>query len=149
VDHVGVPRRGRGASDGRRVPRRRLSEERGATMPAVTDRRPAPNGSPPAADPSPRKLGVAPPTSPRRQRLPELAVGVLLVVGCALAALMLAAGDRDRTPVVALSGDVSRGDVLTADDLSTVYVESDASIAATPEDDRDDLVGLAALSDLP
>jgi Flp pilus assembly protein CpaB len=118
-------------------------------MPAVTDRRPSPNGSPPTVRPSPQRLGVEPPASPRRQRLPELAVGVLLVVGCALAALMLAAGDRDRTPVVALSGDVSRGEVLIADDLSTVYVESDSSIASTAAADREDLVGLAALSDLP
>ena len=118
-------------------------------MSAVTDRRPSPNGSPPAVRPSPRRLGVEPPASPRRQRLPELAVGVLLVVGCALAALMLATGGRDRTPVVALSGDVSRGEVIAADDLSTVYVESDSSIASTPADDREHLVGLAALSDLP
>lgn len=118
-------------------------------MPAVTERRPPRNASSPTAGPSQQRLGVEPPASPRRQRLPELAVGVLLVVGCALAALMLAAGGRDRTPVVALAGDVSRGQVLTADDLSTVYVESDSSIASTPADDRGDLVGLAALSDLP
>jgi SAF domain len=118
-------------------------------MSVVTDRRPAPNGTRSTAGPSSQRLGVEPPASPRRQRLPELAVGVVLVVGCALAALLLAAGDRDRTPVVALSSDVSRGDVVTADDLTTVYVESDSSIATTPAGDRDVLVGLAALSDLP
>jgi Flp pilus assembly protein CpaB len=74
---------------------------------------------------------------------------VLLVVGCALAALMLAAGDRDRTPVVALAADVARGQVLTEADLSTVYMESDSAIATTPSEDREGLVGRAALSDLP
>lgn len=112
-------------------------------MPVATEPR-APNGT---RSPS-QRLAVEPPASSRRQRLPELAVGVLLVVGCALAALMLAAGGRDRTPVVALSGDVARGQVLTDADLSTVYVGSDSAIATTPSEDRDRLVGRAALSDL-
>jgi hypothetical protein len=74
---------------------------------------------------------------------------VLLVVGCALAALMLAAGNRDRTPVVALADDVARGEVLTAADLATVYVESDSAIATTPSEEQDSLVGRAAVGDLP
>jgi Flp pilus assembly protein CpaB len=115
-------------------------------MPVATESR-SPNGT---RSPSlSKRLAVEPPASSRRQRLPELAVGVLLVVGCALAALMLAAGDRDRTPVVALAGDVARGQVLTDADLSTVYVESDSAIAMTTSEDRDRLVGRAALSDLP
>lgn len=115
-------------------------------MPVATDPR-SPNGT---RSPSPpQRLAVEPPASGRRQRLPELAVGVLLVVGCALAALMLAAGDRDRSPVIALSGDVARGQVLTDADLSTVYIESDSAIAKTPSADRELLVGRAALSDLP
>ena len=113
-------------------------------MSVITDRRP-PNGE----GSSPPRLAVGPPASSRRQRIPELAVGVLLVVGCALAALVLAAGGRDRTPVVAVAGDVARGQVLTDADLSIVHVESDSSLAYTPGEDREDLVGRAALSDLP
>jgi hypothetical protein len=114
-------------------------------MSVITDRRP-PNGEGSSAPP---RLAVGSPASSRRQRIPELAVGVLLVVGCALAALVLATGSRDRTAVVALAGDVARGQVLTGADLSVVHVESDASLAYTPSDDREQLVGLAALSDLP
>lgn len=122
-----------------------MSRNEGTTMPVATDPR-SPNGT---QSPSPpQRLTVEPPASGHRQRLPELAVGVLLVVGCALAALMLAAGDRDRSPVVALAGDVARGQVLNEGDLSTVYVESDSAIATTPSDEQDRLVGLAALSDL-
>jgi len=115
-------------------------------MSVITDQR-SPNTE--RSTPAPARLAVEPPTTSRRQRIPELAVGVLLVVGCALAALMLAAGSRDRTPVVALARGVARGQVLTDADLSVVYVESDSLIATTPGDDQQDLVGRSALSDLP
>jgi hypothetical protein len=94
------------------------------------------------------RLGVAPPSTGRRRRTPELVVGVLLVAGGALASLVLATSGRERTPVVALAGDVSRGEVIAEDDLTTVHVGSDASIAHTAEDEAATLVGRVAVSDL-
>jgi hypothetical protein len=94
------------------------------------------------------RLGVEPPVSPRRRRTPELVVGVLFVVGSILGVLVLVTSGRDRTPVLALAGDVARGQVITEADLSTVYVGSDASIAHVSADAAGDLVGQAALTDL-
>lgn len=96
----------------------------------------------------PRTIALEPPPSRRRQRAPELAVGILLVVGCALAALILATDGRERTAALALSSDIARGEVITSGDLATVYIESDSSIAYTAEPDAEALVGRAALSDL-
>jgi hypothetical protein len=88
------------------------------------------------------------PSRRRRQRL-ELVVGVLLMAGCALGAVVLAPGGRDRTPVVALAGDVERGEVIEDGDLSVTYVGADSPVAHVPEDERASLVGQAALVDLP
>jgi SAF domain len=94
-------------------------------------------------------LGVEPPAPARHRRRPELVVGVLLVVGGALASVLLATGGRNRTPVLALDGDVRRGEVLTADDVATVLMGSDSSIANLGEGEADAVVGQAALTDLP
>jgi SAF domain len=94
-------------------------------------------------------LWVEPPATGRHRRTPELVVGVLLVVGGALASVLLATGGRDRTPVLALEADVRRGEVLTADDVATVLVGSDLSIAHLGEGEADVVVGRVALTDLP
>jgi Flp pilus assembly protein CpaB len=102
------------------------------------------------ADALPRgELRVEPPASGPRHRVPELVLGIFLVAGCALAALLLAASARERTPVLALSRDVARGQEITADDLRTVYVGSDSEIAYLSQGAEDEVVGKAALSDLP
>jgi hypothetical protein len=75
-------------------------------------------------------------------------VGILLVVGWILGTVLLVTAGRDRTAVLALTGDVARGQVITEADLSTVYVGSDASIAHLTEGETDVVVGRAALTDL-
>jgi hypothetical protein len=107
----------------------------------------APNGArlgPGGAD----GLRVEPPLTTSRRRLPELVLGIFLVAGCALGAVLLAASGRERTPALALRHDVSRGDVVTADDLETVYVGSDSTIAFLRSGDDEQVVGRAALTDL-
>jgi hypothetical protein len=84
----------------------------------------------------------------RRRRVPELALGVLLMLVGALAGLILLTSDRDRTPVLALAGDVARGEVIEANDLRTVMVAADSGLAHVPADEADRLVGQAALTDL-
>jgi hypothetical protein len=93
-------------------------------------------------------VGVEPPVSRRRRRLPELVVGVLLVAVFALAALVLATSGRERSPVLVLTGDVSRGEVIDESHLSTVHVGSDSALTAVAEDDASSVVGRAALTDL-
>lgn len=94
-------------------------------------------------------LRVEPPTSGPRRRLPELVLGIFLVAGCALAALLLAASGRERTPVLALTNEVTRGQEITANDLRTVYVGSDTEIAYLPVGSENEVVGKAALANLP
>jgi hypothetical protein len=83
-----------------------------------------------------------------RRRLPELVLGIFLVAGCALGAVLIAASGRERTPVLALSQNISRGDVLDPGDLETVYVGSDSSIAYLRSNDDEQVLGRAALTDL-
>jgi hypothetical protein len=71
-----------------------------------------------------------------------------LVVGWILGTVLLVTAGRDRTPVLALAGDVARGQVIGEADLSTVYVGSDSSIAHVTEGEADEVVGRAALTDL-
>lgn len=106
------------------------------------------NGSRTDALPRGDMLRVEPPSTAPRRRLPELVLGIFLVAGCALAALLLAASGRERTPVLALSGDVERGQVIGAEDLRTVYVGSDTPIAYLDQGAEDEVVGKAALSNL-
>ena len=92
-------------------------------------------------------LSVQPPRV-RRRRVPEIALAVLLMAGFGLGALALATTGRERTPVLRLVEDVSRGEVITESDLATVHVGSDADIAALGEGEEDAVVGRAALTDL-
>src|ERR671919_1878828 len=94
------------------------------------------------------RLRLEPPATGRRRRTPELVVGILLVAGWILGTVLLVTAGRDRTPVLALRGDVARGEVITAADLSTAYLGSDASVAHLDEGEADRVVGRAALTDL-
>ena len=94
------------------------------------------------------RLSLEPPVTGRRRRTPELVVGILLVAGWILGTVLLVTAGRDRAPVLALGGDVARGEVITAADLSTAYLGSDASVAHLDEGEADRVVGRAALTDL-
>jgi hypothetical protein len=93
-------------------------------------------------------LRVEPPDASGRRRVPELVLGIFLVAGCALGAVLIAAAGRERTPVLTLTGDVERGHVLTEDDLKVVYLGSDSPVAYVRDGDEEELLGLAALTDL-
>lgn len=93
-------------------------------------------------------LRVEPPATGTRRRMPELILGILLIAGCALAAVLLALSGRSRTDVVALDSDLVRGDVIEASDLTTAQVGTDGDVAYVPAADVDLLVGKVALTDL-
>jgi hypothetical protein len=88
-------------------------------------------------------------THQRRVRIPELAVGVLVVAGCALGAVLWQASAVERDAVLALRNDVSRGEAVSADDLRVVYVSSDDPIGHVAEGRLADVVGRVAATDLP
>jgi hypothetical protein len=91
---------------------------------------------------------VEPPGASSRRRVPELVLGIFLVAGCALGAVLIAAAGRERTPVITLDGDIDRGHVLTEEDLKVVYVGSDSAIAYVRDGDEEEVLGMAALADL-
>ncbi|MDP8931368.1 MAG: SAF domain-containing protein, partial [Actinomycetota bacterium] len=98
----------------------------------------------------PAVRGVAPPIPPAgRLRVPQLAVGVLLTAGAALAFVLWNAASVQRMPVLALTEDVSRGQVLTRGDVRVVHIATDDQVATTPADGSSQLVGRAAVTDLP
>lgn len=88
-------------------------------------------------------------TAGRRVRVPELTIGLVLMVGFALAAVLWHMSATDKTPALALSRDVARGETVEAGDLRVVYLSTDDAIAHLPREASADVVGRVAVSDLP
>ena len=84
----------------------------------------------------------------RRVRLPEVAVGVIVVIAFALAAVLWQLNATQKEPVLAVAHDVARGEVVDAADLKVVYVAADDSIAHVARGDSATVVGRVAVSDL-
>ncbi|WP_053207460.1 SAF domain-containing protein [Jiangella muralis] len=79
--------------------------------------------------------------SPPRQRRPALAaLAVLLIVGGAAVAALLAMRVDERTPVLVLAGPVAAGEQITSEDLETTQVASELD-SLIPESQADDVVG--------
>jgi hypothetical protein len=81
-------------------------------------------------------------------RVPELALGVLVTVGCALGAVVWHLQSVDRVPVLAVAVPIARGETLTNADLRIVYVASDDQIATLGSDRTAEVVGRVASVDL-
>lgn len=92
-----------------------------------------------------QKAGAA---SKRRSRLPELVVGVALMVGGSLAAVLWHLSTTDNQAVLALAGPVTRGQVIEASDLRVVYLSSDDPIARLADSQAAEVVGRPARSDM-
>jgi len=84
-----------------------------------------------------------------RSKIPELAVGVLVVVVFALAGLWLVAAATDGDAVLALRNPIARGEVVALEDLQVVKISSDEAIASVGEAEAGEMVGRVALVDLP
>jgi hypothetical protein len=84
-----------------------------------------------------------------RRRFPELLLGLLLVIGGALAGVVVFQSSNDRLVVVGAARDLSRGSVLTRSDVVAVEVGALPKGAATLASDAGDLLGMKLLVDLP
>lgn len=84
----------------------------------------------------------------RRARVPELVVGLGLMVGFALAAVLWHASTTERVPALALANPVARGEVIEASDLRVVQLSGD-SVAYLGQEDAPVLLGRPAAADLP
>lgn len=90
----------------------------------------APGGGSPGAPVAGRAL---------RRRVPELAIGVVLIGLGAIGALMLAGRQPPRSAVLVWANDVSRGQTVSASDLRAASINSDIPV---------DVVGVAATADV-
>jgi hypothetical protein len=111
-------------------------------MTATISERASTNGRPVG-----RPLALEPPLR-GRIRVPELALGLVVVAGCSLAAVLWQASSVERDPVLAVRDGVRRGEVLTADDVQVVYVSSDDPIGHLPEAQLGAVVGGVAATDM-
>jgi hypothetical protein len=101
--------------------------------------KPRPRPAPPAADGG---LRLATPRRPRS--VPRVAVGVLLVVGCALAFAVASARLGDRRAVLVVTRAVAAGQVIDAGDLTVARVSADPALRPLPSSARAAVVGRPA-----
>lgn len=94
-----------------------------------------------------QRMTVAPPKG--RVRLPELAIGLFVMVTFALGAVLWHLSSVDQSPALAIAADVERGETITAADVRVVYVASDDVLATLGEGQMSQVVGRVALVDLP
>lgn len=107
--------------------------------------------------PSPRRRrrgpagGGARPPRPLRPavnaKLAAVAVGIIAVSVAGAAALVTAVSGT--SPVVAAARPLSEGQIIAADDLTTVAVSAEPSVPLLPADALPSLIGQRAASDLP
>lgn len=82
------------------------------------------------------------------RRIPELALGLVLVVGGAVAATTLAKSRSSMVDVVGVSRAIARGDVLSAEDLTAVEVDARIARSFVSAKDAASVVGRIAAADL-
>ncbi|MCY3925888.1 MAG: hypothetical protein OXG52_10365 [bacterium] len=117
---------------------RRPASDRPSVPPPAAGGRSAPQGEP--AGPAGAKPPVGPVTARSlRRRIPELAVGVVLVGLGAIGALMLAGREDSRVSVLVWADDVTRGQTVTADDLAVAGLGVDVPV---------DVVGVSAAAEV-
>lgn len=85
----------------------------------------------------------------RRHRVPYLALGVLLVVACAVAAVVVSLRLSDHVAVLALAQPVTVGQILSAQDLRQVTLPSDSGIDTVPASESAVVVGHPVAYNLP
>jgi hypothetical protein len=100
--------------------------------------------------PGPDEWNLEPPAgaSPKR-RLPDVLVGLAVVVGCALAAVVWSASSAGGDAVLALVNPIARGQVVTLDDLKSVEVSTQEDVGLIPRTESGQVVGRRALAPLP
>ena len=87
-------------------------------------------------------------TAKRRWRVPELAVGLVLMLGGALGAILLSRSGDSIVIVVGAAHDLQRGDKITPQDLVAVETSQSLSGSFITEAQASALIGQTALVDL-
>jgi hypothetical protein len=103
-----------------------------------------PRNQAPGARPAPTLV----PGGGRQRRWSLALLAVLVTLGSALAFVVLWMNAGDREPVIALARDVQAGQVIAADDITTVRVSVDPGVRAVSSSARDEVIGQPASVDL-
>ena len=82
-------------------------------------------------------------------RVPELALGLVLVIGGALGASLLASKQNEKVEVVAAASDLRRGQIIAPKDLVAVELESQFAHSMTRATEARDLLGKYPIIDIP
>lgn len=83
-----------------------------------------------------------------RSRLPEVALGLLIVAVFGLASLWWFTSATEKIEVLALANTVGRGDVLEVEDLVVVSINTDDVLATIDRFGANRIVGRVALTDM-
>ena len=81
-------------------------------------------------------------------RTPEVAVGALIIAACVVGAMTWGRSAVVGTPVLVVTSDVKRGQVLRASDFGTITLTSSDDIELVRASSVDDAVGLRATVDI-
>lgn len=108
----------------------------------VVERAPAPAGR------TPREASARRSPNRSRVRVPELALGILLVFGFGLAAVLWHTSTSNAQPVVVLQRDLPKGSVVTEADVAAVPVRAEGQVLLVPWAARDRVVGRVLQADL-
>ncbi|MFM1752891.1 MAG: hypothetical protein RL119_1853 [Actinomycetota bacterium] len=84
-----------------------------------------------------------------RVRVPELAIGLLIVSACVLGALLWQRSVEKGATVLTASTDLKRGQLISDADLSAVVVSSDQPLRLLKVSAATQVVGMRALVDIP
>lgn len=82
-------------------------------------------------------------------RLPEVALGLLVIAAFALASLWWFTSATEKIEVIALANPVERGQIVALDDLVVVSINSDDPLATIDSSNPDVIVDRVALASLP
>ncbi len=107
------------------------------------------SSQPLAQQPAPR--GIAGRALPKRvrRRIPEIAMGLFLVLCGGVLAFIFARQDVPSRELLALARDVNRGDVLSVADLAVLEVPADVPVAALSPQSASQILGASAAGDYP
>jgi len=83
-----------------------------------------------------------------RVRIPEVAIGLIVVFGFGLAAVLWQQHATQKRAVLALAHAVHRGDVVEREDLRVVYLADDQAVAVVSRADAAALIGHVAAADM-
>lgn len=86
--------------------------------------------------------------SPRKQRVPEMAIGIALVIGGALGSLLLFQSATNTITVVSASHFLSRGHVVTPSDLVAMELSEQSGKTFVQASDAQSLIGKSMAIDV-